>query len=81
MGVVSKVVLSGHDLHTRRGANRCRIAVGKPYPLFCHLVDVGRFIVFTAVATERFPAHVVSHNQNDIGWAIVSTGGRAAKSD
>ena len=48
--------------------------MGKPHSLLRHLVNIGCLVILGAVATERFPAHIVGHDENDVGLALIAAG-------
>ena len=81
--VVSLVIDPRHNLYTRRRADGLRITVVKAYAIRCEFIDVGgRIMILLAqlsfgviilgnqvtISTHTFPAHVISHNDNDIGF-------------
>ena len=67
--LVSGVVLSGHDLGPRRGADRVGKAVGEADAFLGQLVQVGRLAGFASVGGQGFVAHVVGHDEDGVGRA------------
>ena len=63
------IIDSGHDLNARRRADRLGIAVGEADPVLSHAVEVWGAIGLTAIGSDAFEAHVVSHNEDDV-WPI-----------
>ena len=73
--VVSLVINAGHQLHPRRRADRLRVAVLKPHPPPGQTIEVWRRVRLTAVGRDALVAHVVRHDQHDVGLP----GGLAAR--
>ena len=68
--VIADVVLAGHKLNPRRRADGIGETVGEAHALRGQLVEVGRLAGFTTVGRQRLIAHVVGHDENDIGLVI-----------
>ena len=64
--VVSYVVLTGQQLHTRRRADGLRVTVHKANPFPRQLVDSRRGVVGTPITRDAFVADVVCHDQHHI---------------
>ena len=64
--VVSEVVLSRHQFDTTGGADWSRITMRESDPICRQCIDIGCLVVFASVAPKRFPADVISHDQDDI---------------
>lgn len=69
VGVVSEVVLSGHELDAGGGADGSRVAMVEADTLGGEGIEVGSFVVVATVAGEAFPGDVIGHNQNDV-WPM-----------
>lgn len=65
-------VFAGHQDATRRGADGAAgVGVGEAGAFSGQLIDVGGLDVLLAVAAGIAPAHVVSHDPDDIGLALL----------
>ena len=67
LDVIADVVLTGHDLCPRGCADRVGEAVGEAHALRRQLVQIRRLAGFAAVGGQGFIAHVVGHDENDVG--------------
>ena len=63
---VSPIVFPRHQGHPRRGAERKGMGIGKAHPVLCQSIQNRGFVGYTSIATERFRAQVVGHDQDDI---------------
>ena len=69
MGVVSEIVLSGHNFDTGGGADGGRVAVVEADAFGGEGVEMGCFVVFGAVAGKAFPGDVIGHDEDDV-WPL-----------
>ena len=67
LNVITDVVLSSHDLCPRRCADRVGETVGETDASLAQFVQVWGLAGFTAVGGQGFIAHVVGHDQDDVG--------------
>jgi len=71
MRVVTKIVLPGHDLDARRRANWRRVTTIKLHALPSKLVNIRCLVILTAVTSKRLPAHIVGHDQHNVGLSLI----------
>jgi hypothetical protein len=68
VGVVSEVVFPGHELDPGSRADGGGITVLKTNAIFGEGIEVGRFVVFSAVTGKTFPRDIIGHDENDVGF-------------
>ena len=78
--VVSVVVDAGHDLDTARGANGLRVAVLEADPGGRKLIESGRVVFFAAIGADAFKAHIIGHDEYDVGSILCKGCGAHRKS-
>lgn len=66
--IISKIVLSGHDLDARGSAQRLGVAVREPDSGLGEFIKMRRLIGEAAVAAQALVAEVIGHYQNDVGF-------------
>jgi hypothetical protein len=62
------IVFTRHQLHSRRRAQWLRVRVRKTNALQRHLVEMWRLIGNAAITTEPLDAHIIRHNQDNVGF-------------
>ena len=67
LNVIPDIVLPGHDLCPGRGADRVGETVCKTDASLGQFIEVGRLAGFAAVGGQGFVAHVVRHDEDDVG--------------
>jgi len=67
LNIVPDIVLSGHDLCSGRRADWVGETVRETDAPFGQVVQVGRLAGFAAVGGQGFVAHVVGHDEDDVG--------------
>ena len=72
--IVAVVVDARHQLHARRGAERCRVHVFVADGPFGQRIEVRSVVTGASVASETFGSHVVGQYQDDVGARFLLRG-------
>jgi len=67
LDVISDIVLSGHDLGPGRRADRVGKTIGEADASRRQFVQVGGLAGFASVGRQGFIAHIIRHDQDDVG--------------
>ena len=67
VSVVPEVVLPGHNLNPGSRADGRGVTMIEANAFGSEGVDVRRFVIFGTIAAETFPAHIVRHDEDDVG--------------